>query len=140
MVVLIDTNVVLDFLTMRQPYYEDAKAVIRICAGDKVTGYLAFHSVPSIFYILRKSHSEADRRAMLKKLCCVLHVIAASHEKVCEAIEETDFADLEDCLQEKCAREATVDYIVTRNLEDFKNSHIKAILPRKFIEMAGNFS
>ncbi|MCI8323688.1 MAG: hypothetical protein HFI54_08595 [Lachnospiraceae bacterium] len=77
---------------------------------------------------------------MLKKLCCVLHVIAASHEKVCEAIEETDFADLEDCLQEKCAREATVDYIVTRNLEDFKNSHIKAILPRKFIEMAGNFS
>lgn len=103
---------------MRQPYYEDAKAVIRICAGDKVTGYLAFHSVPNIFYILRKSHSEADRRAMLKKLCCVLHVTAASHEKVCEAIEETDFADL----------------------EDFKNSHIKAILSRKFIEMAGNFS
>lgn len=137
MVVLIDTNVALDFLTMRQPYYEDAKDVIRICAGDKATGYLAFHSVPNIFYILRKSHSEADRRAMLKKLCCVLHVVAASHEKICEAIEEADFTDFEDCLQEKCAGEVAADYIITRNLEDFKNSHVKAILPRKFIEMIG---
>lgn len=40
MVVLIDTNVALDFLSMRQPYYEDAKDVIRICAGNKIEGSL----------------------------------------------------------------------------------------------------
>lgn len=38
MVVLIDTNVALDFLTMRQPYYEDARNIIRICASEKVQG------------------------------------------------------------------------------------------------------
>lgn len=135
MVVLIDTNVALDFLTMRQPYYESARDVIRTCAGDKVKGYIAFHSVPNIFYILRKSHSEADRRAMLIKLCSVLQVAAASHEKVCDAIEQTDFSDLEDCLQEKCAKEISADYIVTRNIEDFKSSQVKAILPREFVEM-----
>lgn len=135
MVVLIDTNVALDFLTMRQPYYEDARDAIRICAGDKIEGYIAFHSVPNIFYILRKHHSETDRREMLKKLCSVLQVAAASHEKVCNAIEQTDFSDLEDCLQEKCAKEVSADYIVTRNIEDFKNSHVRAILPREFVEI-----
>lgn len=136
MVILIDTNVALDFLTMRPPYYEDARDVIRICAEDKMKGCIAFHSLPNIFYILRKSHSEADRRAMMKKLCCVLQVVAASHEKVCEAIEQTGFADFEDCLQEKCAKEVSADYIITRNLEDFKNSQIEAISPREFVEMA----
>ncbi len=138
MIVLIDTNVALDFLTMRQLYYEDTRDVIRICAGDKAKRYIAFHSVPNIFYILRKSHSENDRRAMLEKLCCVLQVAAASHERVCDAIEQADFADLEDCLQEKCAKEVSADYIVTRNLEDFKNSQIKAISPREFVEMVKN--
>ena len=52
MIVLIDTNVALDFLAMRQLYYEDTRDVIRICAGDKAKGYIAFHSVPNIFLSL----------------------------------------------------------------------------------------
>jgi len=138
MVVLIDTNVALDFLTMRQPYYEDARTVLQLCAGDKTKGYIAFHSIPNIFYILRKSHSAAVRRVMLKKLCCVLQIAAASHEKVCDAIEQKDFDDLEDCLQEKCAEEISADYIITRNLEDFKEAKIRAILPREFVELVKN--
>lgn len=135
MVILIDTNIALDFLTMRHPYYENARDVIRICAEDKVKGYIAFHSLPNIFYILRKSYPEADRREMLKKLCFVLQVTAASHDKVCEAIKQTDFRDFEDCLQEKCAKEVLADYIVTRNLDDFKNSQMKAVLPQEFLQM-----
>lgn len=46
-----------------------------------------------------------------------------------------DFSDFEDCLQEKCAKEISADYIVTRNIDDFKYSQIKAILPREFVEM-----
>lgn len=135
MVILIDTNVALDFLTMRHPYYESAREIIRICAEDKMKGYIAFHSLPNIFYILRKSYSEADRRKMLKRLCCVLQVTAASHEKVCDAIEQTDFMDFEDCLQEKCAKEIFADYIISRNLVDFKNSRIKAVTPQDFLKM-----
>ena len=135
MVVLIDTNVALDFLTMRQPYYDDARNVIRICADEQIQGYIAFHSLPNIFYILRKSHSETDRREMLKQLCFVLKVTGASHEKVCNAIERNDFPDFEDCLQDECAKEVSADYIVTRNVEDFQYSQIKAITPQKLLEI-----
>lgn len=64
-VVIIDTNVALDFLTMRQSYYDDARNVIRVCADEQIQGYIAFHSLPNIFYILRKSYLESDRREML---------------------------------------------------------------------------
>ena len=72
MVILIDTNVALDFLAIRQPYYGDTRNIIRHCADGQIKGYIAFHSLPNIFYILRKSHSEADRRKMLRKICLVL--------------------------------------------------------------------
>lgn len=49
MVILIDTNVALDFLTMRHPYYNEASDIIRLCADEKVQGYIAFHSLPNIF-------------------------------------------------------------------------------------------
>lgn len=103
MVILVDTNIILDFLTMRQPYYDDARSIIRMCAEERLEGYLAFHSLPNIFYILRKSHSEADRRKMLRKICLVLKVASASHDKVCDAIENDAFSDFEDCLQDECA-------------------------------------
>lgn len=131
MVILLDTNVALDFLTMRQPYYGDAKKIIRMCAEECIDGYLAFHSLPNIFYILRKSHSESERRKMLKKLCLVLKVVGASHEKVCDAIDSDEFSDFEDCLQDKCAQEISADYIVTRNIEDFHSSKVKAVTPQE---------
>lgn len=45
MVVLIDTNVALDFLTVRQPFYQSAKAILQACASDDMQGYIAFHSL-----------------------------------------------------------------------------------------------
>ena len=49
MVILIDTNVALDFLTMRQPYYDDSRNVMQACADEQLQGYIAFHSLPNIF-------------------------------------------------------------------------------------------
>lgn len=134
MVILIDTNIALDFLAVRQPFYHSAKAVLQACANDEVQGYIAFHSLPNIFYILRKNYSDKDRRSMLEKLCLVLQVTGASHDRVCEAIARDDFSDFEDCLQDECAGEVSADYIVTRNVDDFKRSHVKAITPEELLQ------
>lgn len=89
--------------------------------------------------ILRKSHSETERRKMLRKLCCVLKVTGASHEKLCDAIDTDEFSDFEDCLQDKCAQEVSADYIVSRNTEDFRNYRIAGkycaggVIPRPLI-------
>lgn len=105
------------------------------CAQKRATGYLAFHSLPNIFYILRKSHSETDRRKLLKKLCLILKVAGASHDRACEAIDNNEFSDFEDCLQDECAQEVSANYIVTRNTEDFQYAKVKTVTPQEFHSM-----
>ncbi len=56
-------------------------------------------------------------------------------EKIISAIDNGQFLDFEDCLQEECAVAETVDYIVTRNIEDYKQSRVKVIEPEKFVKL-----
>ena len=58
--ILIDTNVLIDYLLERKPFFEDAKAIILSCVDGKVKGCIAAHSIPNIFYILRKDYRERN--------------------------------------------------------------------------------
>lgn len=135
--VLIDTNVLLDYLTTRKPYFSDAYTILLMCAEEKISGYVAFHSIPDIYYILRKTHDTETRREMLLKICNILTVTSASHEHVINAIKNDTFKDLEDCLQDKCAIEISADYIITRNISDYKKSVCTAVTPEQFLCIAG---
>lgn len=131
MVLLIDTNVLIDNIMARSEFYESADKIFDFCSMDENEGYVAFHSLPNIWYVLRKK-DDTERRRMLKDICTILTVTGASHESVIEAIDKADFKDFEDCLQDKCAMEVNADYIVTRNVKDFATSSIKAITPVDF--------
>lgn len=137
MVVLIDTNVIIDFLLEREPFYEAAAGILRKCAGNELTGYLAFHSIPNIWYILRKV-PEKSRREWLTDLCGFLRVAGASHEEVLKAIADEKFKDFEDCLQDKCAKGKGAQYIITRNVKDFNGSEISAVSPQDFLDIIKN--
>ena len=75
---------------------------------------------------------------MLGVLCKVFEISAIDKKKVLAALENGNFADLEDCLQMECALEVSAEYIVTRNLDDYVNSKITAIGPKDFIKIVGN--
>ena len=133
MVVLIDTNIIIDFLLSREPFYTAAADVMIRCANKELTGYIAIHSVPNLWYILRKI-PEIQRRGWLRDICSVLQVAGVSHEDVLRAIDNKTFSDFEDCLQDRCAVRAGASYIVTRNVADFTNSMVPAITPEGLLE------
>lgn len=135
MVVLIDTNVLLDFLLGRDPYFSNADKIIKLCAEQKIQGFMAAHSIPNMFYILRKDMSVETRREVLLNLCDILAIQAIDSVKVIAALKNSAFIDLEDCLQSDCAEEIKADYIVTRNIKDFEISEIPAILPEDFLKL-----
>ena len=54
MKILIDTNILIDFLMKRPLFYDDSRKVIQLCMNKKIDGCIAAHSVMNIFYILRK--------------------------------------------------------------------------------------
>lgn len=131
--VLIDTNIMLDALMGRKPYYDMADRILKLCADKKIEGCMAAHSVPNMFYILRKQMSDQERREALKTLCQIVKVEGIDAGKIFSAIENRDFSDLEDCLQEECAAAISADYIITRNIKDFTVSRVPAVMPDVFL-------
>lgn len=95
---------------------------------------MAAHSVPNMFYILRKAMSAEARREVLLNLCSILAIEDIDSVKVIAALKNSAFTDLEDCLQSSCAGKIKADYIVTRNIKDFINSEIPAVLPEVFLK------
>lgn len=135
MLVLFDTNIILDVLEKRLPFYHASKSVLESCVSGSVTGYIALHSISNIFYILRKRYSAADRRKLLLNILDLLQVVCADHESVRNALQRDDFSDFEDCLQDECAKQVYADYIVTRNINDFSTSDTPAILPEDLLKI-----
>lgn len=134
--VLLDTNVLITAITGRaDPYTEEVAVILQECAKGKLEGYIAFHSVSVIWYVLTKMLGGQETRDRLSALCEILQVISASHERVKQAIGNTDFKDFEDCLVDQCAQSIEADYIVSGNVKDFSASKVKALTPYEFCKM-----
>ena len=133
MKILVDSNVLVDYISIRVPYYSHAYEIFKLCADKKVRGAVAVHSVSNLFFILRKEMDIPTRRAVIKNMLMVFDVAGFDKNNAIHALENEDFKDFEDCLQEECAVSFGAEYIVTRNVKDFKNSRIQAVTPEEFL-------
>lgn len=133
--ILIDTNVLLDYVLTREPFYEDAKEVVISCVDGRAKGCIAAHTISNMFYILRKEFGIEERREVLLNLCSIFDVEGIDKVKLLEGLQNEELSDFEDCLQMECAKAYGAEYIVTRNLDDYKASEVKAILPKDYLEL-----
>lgn len=133
--ILVDTNVLLDYLMTREPFYEDAKKIVLACADGKTKGCIAAHSISNMFFILRKDYSAKERREVLFNLCLIFDIEGIDKVKLLSGLENEDFSDFEDCLQMECAKAYEAEYIVTRNVADYEASKIKAITPKDYWDL-----
>lgn len=133
--ILIDTNVLIDYILEREPFFDDAMRVISSCIDGSVKGYIAAHSISNMFFILRKDFTIKERREILSNLCTIFEVEGIDKSKLMLALSNEKFSDFEDCLQMECAKRRGVDYIVTRNIADFTLSEIEAVLPSEYLKL-----
>lgn len=135
MVLLIDTNIIMDVICEREEFYDASKKVFDLCASQKVTGILAAHSIPNMFYILRKGYTDEQRREMLLSLFTYFNISSIDAPKLIAALNRNDFRDFEDCLQNECAIEEQADCIITRNKKDFAGANVNVYTPSEFAKM-----
>ena len=133
--ILIDTNVFLDYLLKREPFFEDAKNVILSCTEGNTKGCIAAHSVSNMFFILRKDYTSKERREILLNLCRIFDIEGIDKAKLLSGLANEKFSDFEDCLQVECAKSYGAEYIVTRNISDYSVSDVKAILPSEYLKL-----
>ena len=134
--VLIDTNIIMDYITKRvsSPNLDASIRAIEMCTESDIHGYVAFHSISNLWFSLR-TMPQNIRRQWLIYICEILTVIGTEHDKVIRALHNREFKDFEDCLQDECAIHANVDYIITWNIADYKLSHVPAITPLQWIDL-----
>ena len=138
MKILVDTNVLVDYIVCRKPYSDDAENIMLLCKNNQVKGCIAAHTVMNLFYILRKEMSVEERKHLLLYISEFMEISGIDRYKIKNALSNNSFKDVEDCLQLECAKDFSADYIVTRNIKDFLKSDIPAILPDDFLKMFNN--
>ena len=134
--VLVDTNILIDWISHRESFYDQSRAAVLKCSDIDTDACIAAHSITNIFYILRHKSEQIRRKEIFDVLEKIFHIIPLDTDKLRNAASNTSFTDIEDCLQAECAKEFGADYIVTRNVKDFTGSSIPAVTPGEFIQLA----
>lgn len=88
-----------------------------------------------MFYVLRKDYSIEERRKVLFDICMIFDVEGIDKTKLLVRLQNENFSDFEDCLQMECAKAYGAEYIITRNVDDYRLSEVKAILPKDYLEL-----
>jgi len=132
--VFIDTDVVLDVALAREPFFIASKMILAMAENNIIIGNLSSNCIANIYYIFRKSGGDINARKFILNIVKYVTVITIDHQNVLEALK-SKFSDFEDALQHYSAIENQCEYIITRNIEDYKNSKIKVLLPEEFIRM-----
>lgn len=135
MEVLIDANVILDYFTNREQKSSGTDLLFEYIYSGKISAYIAAHTVPTIWYVLRKTLAPAERRSLLRALFSCFSVSSVGKKELLTALDREEFSDFEDCVQDECASSVHAQYIITRNKKDFAHSKIPAILPAEFIRL-----
>lgn len=133
MKVLVDTDVILDVLYAREPFVNDASLLFRYCELGQVDGYISALTVPNIVYVMRRELARDKIRQLLETLAGIFTVSELRETDLLNAAK-TDIDDYEDSIQSVCASRIKADFIVTRNLKDYKNSRVPAISPSELLE------
>lgn len=133
MAVLIDTNIIIDALTARNEWSPAAQELLLLASAGELDAYITATSATDIYYLIRKHQkSEVTARESLSVIARsvgILDVLGAD----CITALYSEMKDYEDSVLSLCAKRNRMQYIITRNINDFKNAPVQAILPERFL-------
>ena len=136
MIVLVDTDVVLDALLARTPFDVDAVKIFAASETGKIDGFICATTVTNVHYIARKAIGKQQATRRLSDLLTVFQ-IASVTPSVLKSALELRFTDFEDAVIHQSAVAINAQGIVTRNVGDFSGSTIPVYEPPQFLALLG---
>jgi len=129
----IDTNVIIDLLAKREPFYIDSQKMFSLSDRKQIELFISSLSLVNTYYILNDVMKIKNARLILGKFKVLVKPYALSDKIIELASNDSKFKDFEDGIQYYSALEAQCELIVTRNLKDFKNSRIPVLSPKEYL-------
>ena len=130
---LIDTNIVLDLLARREPFYSSAAQVFTLADKHMVTLTVSSLTFSNTNYVLTRLKSSKEAREILRKFKILVRILSLNEKIVDLALNDEGFEDFEDGLQYHTAVENSQDIIITRDLKDFKQAKIPVMTAEEYL-------
>jgi predicted nucleic acid-binding protein len=115
--VFVDTDVVLDLLTKREPFFQSAILLFNLAEQKEIDAYISPISISNLYYILRKTSGNAAAISAINTLRLILG-IAPMDQRMVDIALASGFDDIEDALQYYTAVENNMEVVITRNVKD----------------------
>ena len=131
--ILIDTNIIMDILQKREPFFADSYQALRKAIERDVECLLSASAVTDIFYMLRKAFGSAQQaKEHLERIAQLVSFADVQGMDIHTALMR-EMPDFEDAVVDAVAERNEAAYILTRNIKDFAGSVVPAILPADFL-------
>jgi predicted nucleic acid-binding protein len=130
---LLDTNIVLDLLARREPFYESAAHIISFGDKGKLKLFVSALTIANTNYVLSKFKGADEAREIIRRFLMLTKVLSLSEKTISLALNDIAFKDFEDGLQYYTAVENNLDAIITRDLKDFKASGIPVMTASEYL-------
>jgi predicted nucleic acid-binding protein len=130
--VFVDTNVLLDVLAKRQPFYEDSAAVWTLAEQGRIRGLVSVLSFSNVYYVVRRLR---DRRAATRAMLLLRGTFTpvACDEQVLSQAIDAGLKDFEDAIQYFSAVRTQVACLISRNPDHFPRSPLSVLTPTEFL-------
>ena len=136
MKIIIDTNIIIDILQKREPFFTYSFLAIQKAISDEIECLLSASAATDIYYIMKRvlgSNSKARNELMyLSMMVSFIDVLGSD----IQAALTSPLSDFEDAVVDAIASRTGASYILTRNVKDYSNSNVPAITPREFLDLA----
>jgi predicted nucleic acid-binding protein len=120
---LVDTNVLLDLVLEREPWVEEATALLDAVAKGRAEGYVAGHAVTTVYYVVERARDRTLATTAVSDLLQLLAVVPLGNADFQRALG-LGLRDLEDGSQAAACLQIGADCLVTRNPKDYKGAPV----------------
>lgn len=131
--VFVDTDIILDFLSIREPFYINAANLFSLADKGELQIFVSSLAFANLNYLLSKQYNTNEARKKLLKFKTLVSVLAVD-DKIIELALTSDFKDFEDGIQYFSAINKGLKIILTRNLKDFKTADIAVMTAEEYLK------
>mgnify|MGYP006274087949 CR=1 FL=1 len=132
--VLLDTNIILDFLLEREPFFTEANVLFQSILSREVQGYVTATTLTDIFYIAKKSKGAEIAKQYVSNILVIMKICPVNRRILQTAIS-SNLKDFEDAVQLVCATRLNLDAIITRDRQGFAGASLPILSPGELLQI-----
>jgi predicted nucleic acid-binding protein len=130
--ILVDLNIIIDYLNKREGHEKALELIIQCCL-KKTKGYVCAHEITTLAYFLQKENKNRNKNVKIISGILKMFEIIEINKALLEKALLSNINDYEDAVVVESAKARNIDYIITKNTKDFKNSQITPLLPGEYL-------